>query len=36
MTGIVEMKKIAANLGEGFIAIELGPLLAHKRMKQVQ
>lgn len=34
--GLVNLQKLANNLGEGFITVELGCLLANKRTRQVQ
>ena len=36
MKGVVELRELASAIGEGFIAVELGCLLAHKRTQQVQ
>lgn len=34
--GVGELRELASAIGEGFIAVELGCLLAHKRTQQVQ
>jgi hypothetical protein len=34
--GVGELRDLASAIGEGFIAVELGCLLAHKRTQQVQ
>ena len=34
--GLVDLKKLASSLGEGFISVELGCLLSNKRTQQVQ